>query len=115
MLRGSVDWYKQPENKRLAMPSVVKDSTSEYLNENDIVGQWLTARTRDETGFNKHPRTEMYNDFLFWCDDQQIEKTIFHENKVFYATLQKKGYEIGTGGKRKVQGLRLAFNDRGDI
>jgi P4 family phage/plasmid primase-like protien len=101
ILRGSVKWYanngvfKRPDKANLAMTA--------YVDENDLVGNWLQSCT--VTGLEKSTaRVELYKHFQAWCDSN-LEAV--QSSKSFYSVLLRKGYIIGKGGDRLVKDLRI--------
>ena len=105
MLRGCVRWYSK---RTLDMPQSLKTATNEFIEENDIVQQWLLECTTH--GGKGTPKTKLYQSFKDWCGGQQIDQSEIHSNKKFYSLLLQKRYTIGRGGNRVVKGLDLKIS-----
>ena len=98
ILRGCVQWYK---HRKIEMPAVVLAETTAYFEENDLVAKWIDACC---TAPGKSPRAKAYKSFEKWCTKHTETAT---GAKVFYASLETKGYSIQSGGKRYILGLNL--------
>ncbi len=52
-----------------APPKVVTDLTAEYLEEQDVIGQWMEERcTREPTAYERS--SDLHRDYAAWCEQQ---------------------------------------------
>lgn len=99
MLHGSIRFYREG----LKLEDSALNSTLEFFQENDHVGAFLRSHCL-EAPYCSVPRTDLYTAFKTWCDHNYIPTVTATE---FYAKLTNKGFQLGSGGQRKVKGLRL--------
>ena len=70
--------WREYDTKGIVVPDEVLDKTSEYRNENDIIGQWITDNCVEcdniVEGVSEYAPTDfdnLYAEFVEWCDDQE--------------------------------------------
>jgi putative DNA primase/helicase len=87
-----------------APPKAVTDLTTDYLSEQDIIGQWLEQRCeRVVDGFERSG--ELHKDYKIWCDGQGVRPK---SNVALSAHLVSAGFEKGsTMVGRVFYGLKL--------
>jgi putative DNA primase/helicase len=99
MLHGSIRFYSEG----LKLEDSALNSTLSFFQENDHLGAFLRSQCF-EAPYCKIPRTDLYAAFKVWCEQNFIPIATATE---FYGKLTNKGFELGSGGQRKVKGLRL--------
>ena len=101
IVNGAINWYK---DKRINVPNCMKEAKEKYINEIDIVQQYIDDRC--EVGQDlKEYRTVLFEDFVDWCK-QNAEKICKRED--FYNNLLQKGYGKSIiKGKRYIKGLKI--------
>lgn len=101
MIDGLKDWRQNG----LGVPSEMEDAAVEYLDSDDVVGNWLddcvdrkpTSRTNRVTAFANYKK---------WCDGQGKEKTM--GDRSFYKDVGGKGFKTQKSGPiRFFVGLEL--------
>jgi putative DNA primase/helicase len=105
MVDGCLAWQKIG----LAPPKIVTDATSEYFDDQDVVGQWLSECTRaaQPTAFIR--MTELFPSWKAWCDERHLDAG---GSNTLSETLSSRNYQH----KRRKRGsgflgLRLATED----
>jgi phage/plasmid-associated DNA primase len=106
MLKGSIQYYQNG----LRMDCVTKESTEKYFEENDQLFAFISALCVEDPA-DSIPKSELFGEFNEWRKLQHIPDVTASE---FYAKLVNKGFKIGTGGKRKVYGLRLRLDENSE-
>jgi len=102
------------------IPDEVKEKTNDYRNENDIVGQWISASCDEAPnlvstdGVTETAPTDintLHTEFKDWVEEQEIAKYIVPDKKKFKTALlkwqEKSGYGLKIGknaGDKKVNG-----------
>ena len=106
--------WKEYNDHGIFIPDCVKETTNEYRNENDIVGQWISAQcveadnivaTDGVTERAPTPYEDLHSVFKEWCEDQELTKHM-PEKKGFKTALLK----WQSGSK---YGLKIAKNKQG--
>lgn len=101
-VEGCLRWQKEG----LGMPDAVKEATTGYRNEMDVLSQFISD-TCKTSGDLQVPSQDLYNAFEKWCSsngEQQITRRKFTQR------LQDAGFEtvrIGSDRKRGLRGLAL--------
>jgi phage/plasmid-associated DNA primase len=100
MLRGSIEFYSIGS---LKLDSAALKSTLEFFEEHDHLTSFVRSRCVSGKALSV-PRNELYSAFQMFSAEQHISEITASE---FYSKLLNKGFSVGSGGKRKVYGLRL--------
>jgi len=100
-LAGLAAYLKQELNP----PETVLASTKGYLEDMDVVGQWIAERCEVDPKASV-PTGEAYSDYSRWAADEvgwELKKLTFRRN------ISDRGFLAKTGahGQRMIQGLRL--------
>lgn len=99
---GSLIW----QTYGLHLVDAVKDATSEYRSEQDLVQQFLEERCvmRADYTVKKDP---LYEAWRAWCDDAGEKDALRKSKKWLTTQMTRRGFEHGGGGKRSLVGLKL--------
>ena len=101
------------DTEGIHIPDIVKDKTSSYRNENDIVGQWITDQCKQADnelcadGVTESAPSELknlYKDFKDWCEEEEVSKDVIPDKNKFKEALKKWQSKSKYGlkmGKRK--------------
>ena len=87
-MQGLIEWRKIG----LAPPECVSQSTKNYRNDNDTIGQWKKSACICESG-RRTSMKELYELYKFWCDDSSFDAL---PNTAF-------GKELNSFGIRNIQ------------
>ena len=87
-MQGLIEWRKIG----LAPPECVAQSTKNYRNENDTIGQWKESACICESG-RRTSMKELYESYKFWCEDSSFDAL---PNTAF-------GKELNSFGIRNIQ------------
>ena len=107
--------WKEYNDHGIGIPDCVKETTSEYRNENDIVGQWISAQCveadneKAADGVTERaptPYEDLHSVFKEWCEDQELTRHMPEKTKGFKTALLK----WQSGSK---YGLKIAKNKQG--
>ena len=82
----------------ISIPDSVKDKTSAYRNENDIIGQWISAQCEPADhelcadGVTETAPSELKNlyiDFKDWCEEEEVTKDVIPDKNKFKEALKR--------------------------
>ena len=82
----------------ISIPDSVKDKTSAYRNENDIIGQWISAQCEPADhelcadGVTETAPSELKNlyiDFKDWCEEEEVTKDVVPDKNKFKEALKR--------------------------
>jgi P4 family phage/plasmid primase-like protien len=99
-IAGFLDWQDQGLNP----PAVVLDATNEYLEEEDVIGQWVRECCSEGPNFEE-PSGVLYSSFRVWKLDRGEQPP---GQKKFSSILSDRGYARGRSATaRKFTGIQL--------
>jgi len=99
LVRGCLEWQKQGLN----LPEIVKNSTKEYREEEDITGQFISERcTIDSNMYST--AGDLYKSYSEWCQEYGYKPTSSHK---FSDYLLKQFNRDDTGRHRLYRGIGL--------
>lgn len=85
MIEGCLLWQKE----RLGEPVEVQQATSEYQEEMDLIGSFLSeCCIMDRTGYLRVTSADLYREYLAWCEKNSERP---YAQRVFAIHLQNKG------------------------
>lgn len=97
MVRGCLDWYKDG----LMTPDEVKEATSNYRSEMDVVADFIASCCMVSPDFDVEAST-LYKIYADWMAKQGIKKPL--TNKSFGNRIQEKGFE-----RKKMRGNKYVW------
>ncbi|RUX73376.1 hypothetical protein EN925_00920 [Mesorhizobium sp. M7A.F.Ca.US.006.04.2.1] len=112
ILRWMIDGYSKWRADGLERPARVKAATQEYLQDEDLLGRWISeCCDRDLT--HKEPVADLFESYMIWC--RAANERAFSKKK-FSSSLKDRGERHDdTGGKRGFIGLRLTADARAAV
>jgi putative DNA primase/helicase len=84
-MEGLIEWRKIG----LAPPECVSQSTKNYRNDNDTIGQWKESACICESG-RRTSMKELYESYKFWCENSSLDAL---PNTAFGKELTRLGYK----------------------
>jgi putative DNA primase/helicase len=96
-ITGCLNWQEQG----LAPPEAVRSATAEYLDSQDVFGEWVLERTEHAEGSEKTRTSEMYADYRKWSEDRNEHP---YTQKRFKEMLESRSYKIS-----KVNGIPFVW------
>lgn len=94
MVRGCVSWYKHG----LQTPNEVKEATSNYRTEMDVIGDFITSCCTLSPDFEVDAAT-LYKNYSEWAGKEGIKKPL--SNISFGSRMLEKGFERKKGSRNK--------------
>lgn len=86
----------------LQAPEIVRDATSQYIDAEDIIGEWLEERTEQK---GETDRPIAYKNYRAWCEGRGDRSW---SSKAFWAALEERGFTLRrTASGRFINGLSL--------
>jgi putative DNA primase/helicase len=109
MIDGCLAWQQQG----LAPPEIVRAATTNYINAEDVVAQWMAERLEPKWDGRPTMLHALYSSWQTWANDRGYQA---HNNKWFSNQLQERGYaaslHTGKGTSFEVT-LRLLMGEAG--
>jgi putative DNA primase/helicase len=109
LVEGCLAWKRDG----LAPPPAVRLATSEYLDDQDLVGQFLAERTTVQPAYYgavvRENATSLYQAFSKWCESQGGRKP--ESQTAFGGALEERGFTKLKAGTVWRLGLRLLTDD----
>jgi len=90
--------WREYDNHGISIPDIVRERTTEYRNENDIVGQWVAERcveaeniiASDQVSeFAPTEYEDLHSPFKEWCEEQEVSKYLIPDKGKFRVALIK--------------------------
>lgn len=104
-VRGCLEWQQQGLNP----PAAVIDATKDYLEDEDVFGQWVKFFCLVGRGYSE-PSGLLYASWRRWKENRGEHPG---SQKKFSATLAGRGFELDrTDSVRKLTGIRLTDEER---
>jgi putative DNA primase/helicase len=98
---GSLEWYRTGLNP----PKIVTDTTSEYFEEQDIVGQWIEESINPQPGeFAFTLSSTLFASWKAWCEPKNLKPGT---EKAFAEALKDRGFQ--TARKHAGRGFGIAL------
>ena len=98
ILEGAVRWH----DAGLPLPESVSDATRDYLESEDIIGEWIGERCEQRS---EVLRTSAYRNYSEWAEKRGDRAW---SNRAWWAAMEDRGYRTRkTGGAYWVTGLSL--------
>ena len=101
-VRGCLFW----QSSGLEMPEAVKDATSEYQTEQDLVQQFLEEQCEMHTDFLVL-KDDLYSAWRTWCENAGEESAKRRSKKWLTRQMTDRGFEHGGRGKKWLNGVQL--------
>lgn len=93
LVKGAVSYLRDG----LAMPKVVSDQTREYRDSEDLIGQFLTERTK-KLNVARTPKSSLYEAYRKWADADGYRPV---SAKKFGQAMMSKGYDEQLSGSTR--------------
>ena len=90
----------------LTLVDAVKDATSEYRSEQDLVQQFLEGKCEMHSDYIVDKNT-LYQAWRDWCDSEGEKDAQKRSKKWLTSQMTVRGFKHGGAGKRSLKGLRL--------
>jgi putative DNA primase/helicase len=105
-IEGCLEWQRQGLNP----PRSVREASEEYLNAEDVLGQWLEERCRVAPEVPYTLVDALYADWCTWCEGGRLPTG---SKKAFSQALGERGFERTTQrGRAAFRGIGLLEPDR---
>jgi putative DNA primase/helicase len=90
----------------LRMVDAVKEATSEYRSDQDVVQQFLEDRCEMNADFTVE-KNELYKAWQIWCESVGEKDASRKSKKWLTQQMTKRGFEHGGDGNRSLKGIKL--------